>query len=81
MDGRELARRLLSDHPSLPVIYLSGYSADAIGRHGVLDPGTAFLEKPFRPDALVEKVREALDGAGPNDPARDRREEGKEWVQ
>ena len=78
MDGRELARRLLSDHPSLPVVYLSGYSADAIGRHGVLGPGTAFLEKPFRPDALVEKVREALDGAGPNDPARDlQREEGE----
>jgi two-component system cell cycle sensor histidine kinase/response regulator CckA len=67
MDGRELARRLLSDRPTLPVIYLSGYSADAIGRHGVLDPGTAFLEKPFRPDTLVEKVREALEGGGPND--------------
>jgi PAS domain S-box-containing protein len=82
MDGRELARRLLSDRPTLPVIFLSGYSADAIGRHGVLDPGTAFLEKPFRPDALVEKVREALDNVGPNDPARDpQREDGEEWVQ
>jgi two-component system, cell cycle sensor histidine kinase and response regulator CckA len=63
MDGRELARRLHSDRPSLPVIYLSGYSAEAIGRDGVLDPGTAFLEKPFRPDVLAQKVREVLERA------------------
>jgi two-component system, cell cycle sensor histidine kinase and response regulator CckA len=63
MDGRELARRLHSDRPSLPVIYLSGYSAEAIGRDGVLDQGAAFLEKPFRPDFLVQKVREVLERA------------------
>jgi hypothetical protein len=41
---------------------MSGYTDDALGQHGVLDPGTAFLQKPFEPDALARKVREVLDG-------------------
>jgi two-component system cell cycle sensor histidine kinase/response regulator CckA len=59
--GRELAHRLAQDRPRTRVLYLSGYSDDAIGRHGMLDPGTFFLQKPFTPAVLVRKVREVLD--------------------
>jgi DNA-binding NtrC family response regulator len=47
----------------MKVLYISGYSDEAIARHGVLDPGTAFLQKPFTPDRLASKVREVLDAA------------------
>ena len=60
MSGRELTRRLTAARPGLKVLYISGYSEDAIARHGVLDPGTAFLQKPFTPDALAWRVREVL---------------------
>jgi PAS domain S-box-containing protein len=62
MSGRELAQRLATLRPELKVLYMSGYTDDAIVRHGVLAAGIAFLAKPFTPDALALKVREVLDG-------------------
>lgn len=61
MRGSELARRLRAMKPSLRVLFTSGYTDDAISQEGVLEPGTAFLEKPFTPQALAQKVRDVLD--------------------
>jgi CheY-like chemotaxis protein len=60
--GRDLARRLAELRPDTKVLYVSGYTDDAIVRHGMLEPGLAFLQKPFTPDVLARKVREVLDG-------------------
>jgi PAS domain S-box-containing protein len=59
-NGPELTRTLLARRPGLRVIYMSGYTEDAIARHGVLSPGVAFLHKPFSSDALARKIREVL---------------------
>src|SRR5262249_55654231 len=64
MSGRDLAERLAPLRPDLNVLYMSGYTDDAVIRHGVLGAGTAFLQKPFTPTALVQRVRETLDLAG-----------------
>jgi two-component system cell cycle sensor histidine kinase/response regulator CckA len=62
MNGREVAECLLRVRPEVKVLYMSGYTEDAIVHHGgVLTPGTNFLQKPFTPDSLVDKVREVLD--------------------
>jgi two-component system cell cycle sensor histidine kinase/response regulator CckA len=59
--GTPLIGRLQQRRPDLRVLYMSGYTDDAIVHHGVLDEGTAFLQKPFTPHALAQKVREVLD--------------------
>jgi len=59
--GRELARRLAAERPRMRVLYMSGYTDDAIVQHGTVDPSIAFLPKPITPDTLLGKVRETLD--------------------
>jgi PAS domain S-box-containing protein len=66
MNGRELASALANGRPRMKVLYMSGYTDAAITRQGILDPETAFLSKPFTPDALARKVREVLDSPGVN---------------
>jgi two-component system cell cycle sensor histidine kinase/response regulator CckA len=60
MNGRVMAERLHATRPSLPVIYMSGYTDDMIVRTGVLTQSAAFLQKPFSPDRLLERIRAAL---------------------
>jgi two-component system cell cycle sensor histidine kinase/response regulator CckA len=61
MSGIELARHLALGRPELRILFISGYADDLVGRQGVLQPGRAFLQKPFTPDILLRKVRELLD--------------------
>ncbi len=59
--GREIAQRLTSMRPATCVLFMSGYTDDAIVHHGVLDSNVEFIQKPFTPVALARKVREVLD--------------------
>jgi len=61
MSGRELAEHVLDLRPSLPVLFMSGYTDDAIVRHGLLDEKLNFINKPFDSASVVRKVREVLD--------------------
>jgi CheY-like chemotaxis protein len=61
MSGRDLAKRLTARHPHLRVLYMSGYTFNVIAQDGTLEEGISFLQKPFTPQVLTEKVREALD--------------------
>lgn len=60
MGGRDLQNKLLSSRPDIKVLFMSGYTDDAIVRHGVFESGTPFLQKPFTPDVLSRKVRDVL---------------------
>ncbi len=61
LSGPELARQLISRWPAIKVLYMSGYTSEAIIHRGELDSGTFFLSKPFAPSSLAAKVREVLD--------------------
>ncbi len=63
MNGPTLARAIQEHRPDAKVLYMSGYTDDAIVRHGVLEPGTPFLQKPFTPGTLARKIRQVLDQA------------------
>ena len=62
MNGRVLAERLAVTRPELRVLYVSGYTDDAILREGVIEADVTCLQKPFTVDALARKVRQVLDG-------------------
>jgi YesN/AraC family two-component response regulator len=60
MGGRELSEHMRQLRPATKALFMSGYTDDAIVHHGVLDAGLAFIQKPFTPAALIDKVRELL---------------------
>ena len=62
LSGRELATRITAARPEIKVLYISGYTDDSIFRHGVLEGGVAFLQKPFNLKDLAQKIRQVLDG-------------------
>ena len=66
MNGRRLVEQLHARHPTVPVLYLSGYTDDAVVRHGVVLSEVALLQKPFTSHALTSRVRAVLDGARGN---------------
>ncbi len=61
MNGRELADKLIASHPNVKVLFMSGYPADVIGNHGVVEEGVSFIQKPFSFKDFAEKIRAALD--------------------
>ena len=61
MNGCDLVEQLLAQRPDLRVLFISGYAENALADHVKLLAGSAFLGKPFKPKALIAKVREVLD--------------------
>lgn len=64
INGRDLAERVTASGRNIPVLFFSGYTADIVGKHGVLEPGIEFMQKPFTRTRLLTLVRQLLDGAG-----------------
>jgi CheY-like chemotaxis protein len=62
MNGRELEKKLISLHPQIDTLFMSGYTGNLIAHHGMLDEGVNFIEKPFSKQLLGRKVRELMDG-------------------
>ena len=62
MSGQDLYERLAPEHPEMRILFMSGYTDNAIVHHGVLDEGTHFISKPFSPADLLAGVRLVLDG-------------------
>jgi len=60
MGGRELAQELSALHPKTSILYMSGYTDDAVVRHGIMDKDIEYLQKPFTPESLVRRVGEVL---------------------
>lgn len=65
MSGRDMAARLKILRPEIRVLYMSGYTDEAMGNHGILGNGVHFIQKPFEPTVLLRKVRSVLDDPGP----------------
>ena len=61
MGGRELSEKLATLRPEMKIMFMSGYTDDTVVRHGVLEVGTAYVQKPFTSESLLRKVRDALD--------------------
>jgi FixJ family two-component response regulator len=63
MGGAELAERLATERPGLPLVFMSGYTGDDVARQGLGSAEERFLQKPFAAESLLHKVRELLDAA------------------
>jgi PAS domain S-box-containing protein len=68
MNGVELAQRLVTERPRMKVLFMSGYTNNAIAQSGVLQPGIAFIQKPFSPADLADKIRQVLDASARRTP-------------
>jgi CheY-like chemotaxis protein len=66
MTGPQLAERLARVRPDVPVLFMSGYTENAIVRHGILESGLSYLPKPFTPETLARRVRQVLDARRPH---------------
>jgi DNA-binding NtrC family response regulator len=61
MSGRQVRDMVVKTHPDIKVLFMSGYTDDAVAHRGVFDSDSEFIEKPFTPDGLARKVREVLE--------------------
>ncbi len=62
MNGKDLAQEVQVLHPEIKIVFMSGYTADTIAHHGIMDKGVRFLQKPFTIKAIADKIRQTLDG-------------------